>query len=149
MDLLAWIAFPMDKYVMKLTEICIYYCSWIFLQYVIVRFEFLQAMTTVSQPNSNGAVGSRRHHQSAGGGHNGGNGRDADDWSLTNYEMVAEIGVGAYGIVYRARDLENDNRYTYIYICIYKLTGFDFCYVIVYADQSMLRFYKECESRVL
>ncbi|XP_039272961.2 uncharacterized protein LOC120347155 isoform X2 [Styela clava] len=70
-------------------------------------------MTTLSQPNSNGAnsmVGSHRHPTSLRGQPNG-DGGDPDGWSLSNYEMVAEIGVGAYGIVYRARDLENNGRF--------------------------------------
>jgi len=34
-----------------------------------------------------------------------------DQWpAVRRYEPLEEIGVGAYGIVYRARDLENDNR---------------------------------------
>lgn len=62
-------------------------------------------MATVTQPGSNGAVGSHRHQVSV-----PRQGTDSDDWSLSNYEMVAEIGVGAYGVVYRARDLENDRK---------------------------------------
>lgn len=60
-------------------------------------------MTTVTRPSSNGAVGSHRHQGTL---HHPGS--DPGDWSLSNYEMVAEIGVGAYGVVYRARDVEND-----------------------------------------
>lgn len=70
-------------------------------------------MTTLSQPKSNGAnsmVGSHRHQPPLHGHHNG-DGGDSGDWSLSNYEMVAEIGVGAYGVVYRARDLENNGRF--------------------------------------
>ena len=60
-------------------------------------------MTTVTRPSSNGAVGSHRHQSSL---HH--TESDPGDWSLSNYEMVAEIGVGAYGVVYRARDMENE-----------------------------------------
>jgi len=33
-----------------------------------------------------------------------------DQWPFRRYEPLQEIGVGAYGTVYRARDLENDGR---------------------------------------
>lgn len=62
-------------------------------------------MATVTRPGSNGAVGSHSHQVSV-----PQQGTDSDGWSLSNYEMVAEIGVGAYGVVYRARDLENDRK---------------------------------------
>ena len=34
----------------------------------------------------------------------------ADQWGFRRYAPLEEIGVGAYGTVYRARDLENDGR---------------------------------------
>ena len=30
------------------------------------------------------------------------------DWDTGRYEQVAEIGVGAYGVVYKAKDMMND-----------------------------------------
>jgi len=30
------------------------------------------------------------------------------DWETGRYEQMAEIGVGAYGVVYKAKDMQND-----------------------------------------
>ena len=31
------------------------------------------------------------------------------DWNTDRYEQMAEIGVGAYGVVYKAKDLHSDD----------------------------------------